>query len=99
MILKGLMVTVSDEKTGVSQVTGKEWKTKDITFTVEHSTVDGRTYSDSFVGSYFGDKSVEELRAFIGQPVKLDFECWFQTELYNGRWYQRCRITNISQAI
>lgn len=99
MILKGMIVTVSDEKPGTNQSTGKEWKVKDITFSVEHSTADGRTLSDSFVGSYFGDKTVEELRAYIGQPVKLDFECWFITEIYNGRWYQRCRINNISQAI
>lgn len=99
MIFKGLMVTVSDEKSGISQLTGKEWKVKDITFSVEHSAADGRTFSDSFVGSYFGDKTVEELRAYIGQPVKLDFDCWFSTELYNGRWMQRCRINNISQSI
>lgn len=99
MILKAIINSVGEEKSGVSQMTGKEWHMKQVCFSVDHTTADGRTFSDSFVGDYFGDKSREQLQAFIPKAEKLDFDCWFQTELYNNKRYQRCRINHISQSI
>lgn len=94
-----LLVKVSDEKSGINKQTGKEWKMKNIIFMQEHMSSDGKTYTDSIVGDYFGDKSVEELRAFIGTQTRFDIDCWMNTELYNGRDYQRCRINHINQVL
>ena len=100
MIFKNcLLVKVSDEKSGVSQQTGKEWKMKSIIFMQEHTDTNGKTWTDSIVGDYFGDKSVADLRAFIGTQTRFDVDCWMNTELYNGRDYQRCRIQNINQVL
>lgn len=100
MIFKNcLLVKVGEEKSGVSQQSGKEWKVKPIIFMQEHTDSNGKTYTDSIVGDYFGDKSVEDLRAFIGSQTRFDIDTWMSTEVYNGRDYQRCRINNINQVL
>lgn len=84
MIFKGIIVAILPERSGVSQKSGKEWRSQQ--FVVRDET---QKYPETYVFEVFN----KEIPAAVGDSVEIKFEG--DAHEYNGRWYNSLRAYEI----
>lgn len=85
MIFQGIIQVILPEKSGVSQKSGKEWRTQE--FVVKNN--EGK-YPETMVFSVFN----KDIGASEGDEVDVRFEG--NAREYNGRWYNDLRAFEVT---
>ena len=88
MIFKGIIQAILPPRTGISQKSGKEWKTQQ--FVVRDDT---QKYPETFVFEVFN----KEIGAAAGDSVEVRFEG--DAHEYNGKWYNSLRAYEVIRLI
>ena len=87
MKLKVTIRVINPVRTGVSQSTGRAWKSQDVVVAWTEKLVDGRDYENIQLVSMRGDQ-VDRFAAIGAQVGRvLDVDLAFSTRTYNGKVY------------
>ena len=87
MEISGKIIAVCEPKGGVSQRTGKEWKTQD--YVIE--TIEEKPQRCVF--NVFGEDRINEYNIKIGDNVKVVFN--LDAREYNGRWFNSLNAASV----
>lgn len=87
MELTGIIIAVSETRSGVSQRTGNGWMSKE--FVIE---VPGQ-YPRKCAFTVFGEDRINQFNIQNGEEVTVQFD--IDAREYNGRWYNDFRAYNV----
>jgi len=87
MQLKSTIRVINPVRTGISQATGRAWKSQDIVIAWPETLADGRTYENCQLVTLHGDQ-VDRFATYNPQPgMQLTVDIAFSTRQSNGRVY------------
>lgn len=87
------IVRVGEEKKGISQKTGSEWKVREVDLTWEDEGMNGEKFDQSVVAQINGDTNEEALRWHMKEGTRFDARIYFGLSAgSNGRSFNRVRV-------
>lgn len=94
MEITGTIEKLYNQRSGISQTTGKEWESVNMLIKITHQRQDGSTYDQLIDFDCMGDiaKAVNQFRRH-GEEVKVEFNIYASE--YNGRYYNRVRPSKV----
>ena len=89
MELRGKIIAEFNERGGISNRTGNEWKAKSYVIEVPGE------YPRKMVFDVFGAERLQRFNIQVGQTVLVAFD--IDAREYNGRWYNSIRAFDVRQ--
>ncbi len=82
MEIKGKIITVLPEQSGVSKASGNAWKKREYVLETQE------TYPRKVMFDFFGERA-DQYPLNVGDEITLSFD--IESREYNGRWYTNIR--------
>jgi len=82
MELKGTIINVLEERKGLSEKTGEEWRSRD--YVMEQEKADEERFPKRMVFRVYGSK-IDEFNLAVGDQVSVRFG--INSREVNGRWF------------
>ena len=87
------IVRVGEEKKGISQKTGSEWKVREVDLTWEDEGMNGEKFDQSVVAQINGDTNEEALKWHMKEGTRFDARIYFELSAGSiGRSFNRVRV-------
>ena len=87
------IIRIGEERKGISQKTGTEWKVREVDLTWEDEGMNGEKFDQSVVAQISGDTNEEALQYHMKEGTKFDARIYFGLSAgSNGRSFNRIRV-------